>query len=66
MEPVCDSSKIFRLQGLTIRALLLPFLQISRTWAAKGNVTLATTFEAGLEVSIRTVARRMASLRKKR
>ena len=65
MEPICCSSKIFWLQNLTIGALLLPFLRISRTWAVEGNVALATTFEAGLEVAIRTVARRVTSLRKK-
>merc|ERR1719234_2954979 len=64
MEPFfCCNSKIFRSHNLIsfIRALLL-FLGVGRTWAIQGNVAFATTFEAGLQVSIRTITRHVTSL----
>ena len=59
------SSKIFRFQNLISSWALPPFLRIGRAGAIEGNVAFATTFEAGLQVSIGTVARHVTSLRKR-
>merc|ERR1719234_481663 len=64
MEPFfCCDSKIFRSHNLIcFICTFLLFLGVGRTWAIQGNVAFAATFEAGLQVSVGTIARHVTSL----